>query len=103
MLQRLQHAYGYDTLNCFTADPADLDDGSGRTDKRDVILHDRLKEAAIGLNPEIPESAIDDALKLALVSQPVPIEWEPEDSVKAEMETLPAAEETDERGTVITH
>ena len=63
MVQRLQHVYGYDTLNCFTADPADLNDGSGRTDKRDVILHDRLKEAAIALNPGIPESAIDDALK----------------------------------------
>jgi type I restriction enzyme R subunit len=63
MVQRLQHVYGYDTLNCFTADPADLNDGSGRTDKRDVILHDRLKEAAIALNPGIPESAIDDGLK----------------------------------------
>tara|TARA_R110002049_G_scaffold20717_2_gene75870 strand:- start:6779 stop:10057 length:3279 start_codon:yes stop_codon:yes gene_type:complete len=63
MVQRLQHVYGYDTLNCFTTDPADLDDGSGRTDKRDVILHDRLKEAAIALNPGIPESAIEDALK----------------------------------------
>lgn len=63
MVERLQHAYGYDTLNCFTADPAELNDGSGRTDKRHVVLHDRLKEAAIALNPAIPESAIDDALK----------------------------------------
>ena len=63
MVQRLQHVHGYDTLNCFTSDPADLNDGSGRTDKRDVILHDRLKEAATALNPGIPESAIDDALK----------------------------------------
>ena len=51
----------------------------------------------------VPCETIDDALKLALVSQPVPIEWEPEDSVKAEMETIPAAKETDDRGTVITH
>ena len=62
MVQRLRDVYGYDTLNCFTADPADLNDGSGRTDKRDVILRDRLKEAAIALNQGIPESAIDDAL-----------------------------------------
>ena len=62
MVQRLQDDYGYDALNCYTADPADLKDGSGRTDKRDVILHDRLKAAAIGLNPDIPESAVDDAL-----------------------------------------
>ncbi|NOZ09516.1 MAG: type I restriction endonuclease subunit R [Gammaproteobacteria bacterium] len=63
MVQRLQDDYDYDTLNCYTTDPADLNDGSGRTDKRDVILHDRLKAAAIALNPEIPESAIDGALK----------------------------------------
>lgn len=62
MVQQLQHLYGYDVLNCYTTDPAGLDDGSGRTDKRDVILFDRLKEAAIALNPEVPESAIDLAL-----------------------------------------
>jgi type I restriction enzyme R subunit len=63
MVQRLQEAYDYDTLNCYTTDPADLIDGSKRTDKRDVILQDRLRAAAIALNPGIPESAIDDALK----------------------------------------
>ena len=63
MVQRLEQAYDYESLNCFTADPADLSDGSGRTDKREVILHDRLRGAVIGLNPYIPESAIDDALK----------------------------------------
>lgn len=63
MLQRLEHLHGYDSLNCYTANPEDLNDNSGRTDKREVILHDRLKEAAIVLNPGIPESSIDDALK----------------------------------------
>jgi len=63
MVQRLQHLYGYDVQDCFTADPADLNDGSGRGDKRDVILHDRLKAAAVVLNPGIPESAVDEALK----------------------------------------
>ena len=63
IVQRLQHLYGYDALDCNTADPADLNDGSNRRDKRDVILHDRLKRAAVALNPGIPESAIDDALK----------------------------------------
>ena len=62
MVQRLQHLYGYDVLDCYTADAADLNDGSGRADKRDVILRDRLKAAAVRLNPEIPETAIDDAL-----------------------------------------
>lgn len=63
MVQRLQHLYGYDVLDCYTSDPADLMDGSGRMDKRDVILQDRLKEAAVALNPDIPEPAIDDALR----------------------------------------
>lgn len=63
VVQRLQHLYGYDALDCHTADPADLNDGSGRADKRDVILQDRLKAAAIALNPGIPEPAIDDALR----------------------------------------
>jgi len=63
MVQRLQHLCGYDTMNCYTAEPGDLNDGSGRTDKREVILRDRLKQAAIALNPGIPESAIDDAVK----------------------------------------
>lgn len=62
MVQRLQHLYGYDVLNCYTSDAADLNDGSGRADKREVILRDRLKAAAVHLNPGIPEAAIDDAL-----------------------------------------
>lgn len=64
MVQRLQHLYGYDALMCFTNDPADLDDGSGRMDKREVILYDRLREAMVALNPDIPETAIEDALKI---------------------------------------
>lgn len=63
MVQRLQHLYGYDSLNCYTTDPEDLNDDSGRTDKRDVILYDRLKAAALALNPTIPEEAIERALK----------------------------------------
>ncbi|WP_224798115.1 type I restriction endonuclease subunit R [Idiomarina abyssalis] len=62
MMQRLQHLYGYDVLNCYTRDAADLKDGSGRSDKREVILRDRLKAAADRLNPEVPENAIENAL-----------------------------------------
>ncbi len=63
MVQRLQHLYGYDALDCYTTDPADVNDGSGRSDKREVIFYDCLKEAAIRLNPDIPESALDPALR----------------------------------------
>ena len=62
LLQNLQHLHSFDVLDCYTADPDDLNDGSGRTDKRDVIFTDRLKEASVRLNPGIPESAIDEAL-----------------------------------------
>lgn len=62
LLQRLQHLHGYDVLDCYTADPEDLKDGSGRGDKREVILLDRLREAALRLNQAIPEAVIDEAL-----------------------------------------
>ena len=54
LLQRLQHLCGYDALNCFTAQPDDLNDGSGRGDKREVILIDRLRAAVQRLNPHVP-------------------------------------------------
>jgi type I restriction enzyme R subunit len=63
LLQRLQQDYGYETLNCFTANPADLADGSERSDKREVILQDRLREAITRLNPDIPPSVFDNVLK----------------------------------------
>ena len=62
LLQRLQHICGFDVLECHTTDPADLNDGSGRLDKRDVLLPARLKATALKLNPHIPESVVDAAL-----------------------------------------
>ncbi len=64
LLQRLQHVCGFDVLDCHTVDPADLNDGSGRTDKRDVLLPQRLREAALQLNPDVPEATVDAALAL---------------------------------------
>ena len=57
LLQRLQQLCGYDALNCFTAQPDDLHDGSGRSDKREVILLDRLRDAVQRLNPHVPPAA----------------------------------------------
>ena len=45
LLQPLQHRHGFDTLNCYTEDPEDLNDGSARTNKREVLLLDRVKES----------------------------------------------------------
>ncbi|MCK8601359.1 type I restriction endonuclease subunit R [Desulfoferrobacter suflitae] len=61
ILQKLQR-FGFALLNCSTVDADDLSDRSKRTDKRDVIFVDRLKEAAVRLNPTVPETAIDEAL-----------------------------------------
>ena len=66
LLQRLQHLHAFDSLDCYTEDPENLNDGSGRTNKRDVILVDRLKEAAIRLNPAIPVRVIEEALEKLL-------------------------------------
>ena len=57
LLQRLQHLCGYDALNCFTATPDDLNNGSGRTAKRELILAGRLRAAAQRLNLHAPPAA----------------------------------------------
>src|ERR1035441_8249321 len=66
LVQKLEHLHGFDSLDCHTEDPEDLNDFSGRAHKRDVVLVDRVKEAAIRLNPDIPAKAIDDALEKLL-------------------------------------
>ena len=66
LLQRLQHLCGYDALNCFTATPDDLNDGSGRNDKREVILADRLRAAVQRLNPQAPTAAQEQAVAALL-------------------------------------
>jgi len=66
LVQKLQHLHGFDALDCYTENAEDLNDGSNRTNKRDVILADRVREAAIRLNPDIPATAIEDALEKLL-------------------------------------
>ena len=66
LVKKLVSLHGYDSLKCHTQDPEDLNDGSGRPNKRDVILVDRVREAAIRLNPTIPATAIEDALEILL-------------------------------------
>ena len=66
LVQKLRQLHRFDTLDCHTEDPEDLNDGSGRTNKRDVILVDRVKEAAVRLNQDIPAKVIDDALEKLL-------------------------------------
>jgi len=63
ILEKLNRQYGYELLNCYSVDAEDLNDGSNRTDKRDVIFEDRLRQAALRSNPDIPENAVDEALE----------------------------------------
>ena len=62
LVQKLQHLHGFDALDCHTDNAEDLNDGSNRASKRDVILVDRVREAALRLNPDIPRAAIEGAL-----------------------------------------
>ncbi|KAA0071701.1 type I restriction endonuclease subunit R [Rhodanobacter sp. T12-5] len=62
LLGRLTALPGWSVLNCHTAEPDQMADGSGRADKRAVILRDRLRAAARRLNPELPEPVLDEAL-----------------------------------------
>jgi len=63
LLQKLQHLHGFDVLDCHTDNAEDLNDGSNRACKRDVILVDRVREVALRLNPDIPRAAIESALE----------------------------------------
>ena len=56
--------HGFKLINCFTFNSDDLNDKSNRTDKSEVIFSDRLKAAAIRLNPSLPEKAIDQGLEI---------------------------------------
>ncbi len=62
LLERLHDAYGYEVRRCFTNNADDLQDGSGRSDKGEVIFPQDLKRAAQRLNPTIPAAALDEAL-----------------------------------------
>jgi len=69
LLQRLQHGCGFDALDCYTAQAEDLNDGSDRTDKREVILAGRLRDAVRRLNPDIPSAAQEQAIAQLLQSR----------------------------------
>ena len=66
LVQKLQHLHHFDVLECYTEDPEDLNDGSNRASKREIILVDRVREAARRLNPTIPATAIEVALEKLL-------------------------------------
>ena len=54
--------YGYRNLNCYVADMENLNDGSNRASKQEVIFLDLLRASAAKLNSRIPSLALDQAL-----------------------------------------
>lgn len=104
ILQKLNKQFGFELLDCFTAKPDNLNDGSNRHDKRDVILPVRLKAACVRLNPTIPENIINDVIEKVmdrrgamsalaanrelydLIRDGVPVEFDDEEGVKQQEE-----------------
>ncbi|HWR11276.1 MAG TPA: type I restriction endonuclease subunit R [Rectinemataceae bacterium] len=54
--------YGYRSLNCYVAEMENLNDGSNRASKQEVIFLDILRASAATLNPRIPPPVLDQAL-----------------------------------------
>ena len=50
---------GYSHVCCMTAEPETLPDGSGRDNKKQVVLPVVLRQALGRLNPEIPASVLE--------------------------------------------
>lgn len=100
LLSRLKDRYDYEILNCNTSDRDDINDGSNRKDKREVVLKERLKEAGILLNPSVPLECIEYAVTQiadrrpamsaiaankeldSLIRDGVPVEFEDKDGTK---------------------
>lgn len=59
-INALQSRHGYGVLNCMTEEPATLPDGSGRKDKRQVVLPDVVFQSLCRINPHIPEATVLD-------------------------------------------
>jgi len=63
LLNRLQAEFNFILLNCFTAKPDDINDGSLRKDKRDVVFADRLQAACESLNPTVPVATLEQVVE----------------------------------------
>jgi len=63
LLQRLQHIHGSNVLDCYTAKPEDLNDGSHRADKRDVA-----RQIPVDIDPAILSNSSSGKLKIRMES-----------------------------------
>lgn len=62
ILSLLKEEFNFRIKNCYTKEAEDLNDKTGRADKREVVLFDILKEKTKALNPIIPVEAIEQAI-----------------------------------------
>lgn len=62
IIKVLSGKLNYRSMNCYTSDVERLPDGSGRADKREVVLFDILNAKARELSSGIPEVVVDEAL-----------------------------------------
>jgi type I restriction enzyme R subunit len=57
-IKLLVESYGYDTMNCFTSERETLFDGTGRANKKQVVLPNILFNKLCDINPTIPLATI---------------------------------------------
>ena len=57
-IRALQERHDYNVLNCMTEEPDTLPDGTGRKDKKQVVLPDVMFESLCRINPDIPEQTV---------------------------------------------
>ncbi len=57
-IKQLVEVNKYDSINCYTADKETLPDGTGRENKKQVVLFDILFKKLCEINPAIPEDTI---------------------------------------------
>jgi type I restriction enzyme, R subunit len=64
ILTLLKDDFKFRIKNCNTKEAEDINDGTGRVDKREVVLFDIIREKAKSLNPTIPDSGIEQAISI---------------------------------------
>ncbi len=57
-MKDLHERHKYTVLNCMTEDPDKLPDGTGRSDKRQVVLPDVMFKSLCRINPDIPTETV---------------------------------------------
>lgn len=57
-IKALQERHDYTVLNCMTEEPDTLSDGTGRTDKKQVVLPEVMFESLCRINPDIPTETV---------------------------------------------